>query len=299
MKATKCLIITYGFFGDIIFASSIADKFKQEKQFDEVDYLIGFPQMERLLQNNPNISNVFVSDSASPMPINKSIDYGSYDKVIQLKQLSFEVPPPLEFQKYAGVFNPDTKYKTHTEKIYDMYYYNYFAENMFDGRKIIAIMRNWESKTYCFTKEEYNAGIDVPNLGYGGKHRDTKTIIDRLSDYFNIVYVGMDKGVTQFDTVIMPNEVEGSILSDCSIMKYCHAFIGTEGGLANLAAGIGTKTIITGDFVHQLYGPNGVLKKIEEPKLGPKYYFPDGGHITLDPYLTDNEVFETIVEALS
>lgn len=299
MNATKCLIVTYGFFGDIIFASSIADKFKEEQQFHQVDYLIGFPQMKRLLDNNPNIDNVFVSHIPSPMPNNKDIDYGSYDKVIQLKQLSFEIPPPLEFQKYAGVMNPDTKYKTHTETVYDVFCYNYFLEKIFDGRKIIAVMRNWQPKTYLFTREQYAAGIDVPNMGYGGRHRDTQTIIDRLGDYFNIVYVGMDKGVTQFDTVILPDEVEGSLLYDCSIMKKSHAFIGTEGGLANLAAGAGTKTIITGDFVHQLYGPNGVLKKIEEPMLGPKNYFPDAGHITLDPYLTDNEVFESIVEALS
>jgi hypothetical protein len=299
MKDTKCLIVTYGFFGDIIFASSIADKLKEEKQFHTIHYLIGFPQMKRLLENNPNIDEVFTSTIPSPLPTNNDIDYGSYDKVIQLKQLSFEMPPPLEFQKYAGVNNPDTKYQTHTETIYDAFCYNYFLENMIDGRKIIAVMRNWKSKTYLFTHEEYDAGIDVPNLGYGGKHRDTDTIIERLSDLYNVVYVGMDKGVTQFDTSILPDEVEGSLLYDCSIMKNCHAFIGTEGGLANLAAGAGTKTIITGDFVYQLYGPNGVLKKIDEPKLGPKYYFPEKGHVTLNPYLTDNEVYESIIQELS
>ena len=69
--------------------------------------------------------------------------------------------------------------------------------------------------------------------------------------------------------------------------------------LSNLAAGVGTKTIITGDFVHQLYGPNGVLRKIEEPKLGPKYYFPESGHVTLNPFLTDDEVAEQIIKELN
>ena len=68
MQNTKCLIVTHGFFGDIIFASSIAKKLKEEDQFDEVDYLIGFPQVERLMQNNPHISNVYVSDYPSSSP---------------------------------------------------------------------------------------------------------------------------------------------------------------------------------------------------------------------------------------
>ena len=47
---TKCLIVTYGYFGDIFFQTSIAKKLKKENRFDQVDYLIGFPQIFRLLQ---------------------------------------------------------------------------------------------------------------------------------------------------------------------------------------------------------------------------------------------------------
>jgi len=79
-----------------------------------------------------------------------------------------------------------------------------------------------------------------------------------------------------------------------SLIKACDWFIGAEGGLANLAAGVGTKTIITGDYVHQLYGWNGVIERNQEPKLGPKYYFGEEDHITLDPYLTDEQVIEHI-----
>ena len=81
------------------------------------------------------------------------------------------------------------------------------------------------------------------------------------------------------------------------MIKACDWFIGAEGGLANLASGVGTKTIITGDYVHQLYGWNGVIENNQEPKLGPKYYFPEG-HYTLDPYLTDEEVIKTIKDII-
>ena len=37
-------------------------------------------------------------------------------------------------------------------------------------------------------------------------------------------------------------------------------------------------------------------KKIKEPKLGPKFYFGENNHTTLDPYLTDKEVVDKIKE---
>ncbi len=79
-------------------------------------------------------------------------------------------------------------------------------------------------------------------------------------------------------------------------MKFCDAFVGTDGGLATIAAGVGARTIITGDFNLQLYGWNGVIRKIKEPKLGPIHYFPNEGHVVLDPYLTDEEVAAHIVK---
>ena len=82
----------------------------------------------------------------------------------------------------------------------------------------------------------------------------------------------------------------GTYSNTASIIKACDFMIGGESGLINLAAGVGTKTIITGDWVHQLYGWNGCIKKIKEPKLGPEFYFPNDGHISLDPFLTDKEV---------
>jgi hypothetical protein len=298
MKNTKCLIITCGYFGDIAFASSIAKKLIEENQYNYVDYLIGFSQMKTLLDNNPHINKVYVSDYPNPVPINSTISYSSYDKVIQLKELSFKIPPALEFQIYSGVKNPDPEFKIYTQPEYDKIAKKYIQDNYSNGKKTVAIMESWESKTYIFTKEEYEAGIDTPNFGYGGKHRNIKYIIGELERYFNIISVGMPIFVSQQQTKNIEDHNEKSILFECSIMKYCDAFIGTEGGLCNLAAGIGTKTIITGDFVHQLYGWNGVIKKIKEPKLGPIHYFKDQEHIELDPYLSDTQIVNQIIQNL-
>jgi len=301
MSVTKCLVTTHGYFGDIIFASSIAKKLKQEKQFDIVHYLIGFPQMKSLMENNPYIDNVFSSTVPGPSPVSNELQMTDYDKVVQLNPLSFLEPPPIEFQKSAGVQNPTTFYKTYTNVMYDDHaagYFNHYYKKE-NSKKTIAVMRNWYERSFLFTEEEYARGIDVPNLGYGGKHRDVYGIVEKLKEHFNVIFVGFDSNVSQMSTIYVTDDRPDSLLYECSVIKQCDAFIGAEGGLCNLAAGVGTKTIITGDFVHQLYGPNGVLRKIEEPKLGPKYYFPESGHVTLNPFLTDDEVAEQIIKELN
>lgn len=287
----KCLIITCGFFGDIIFASSIAEKLVKEEQFSLVDYLIGFPQIQRLISNNPYINKTYVSQPPGPYPTHTNISFQKYDKIIQLKPLNYLVTPCEEFQLAAGVKNPSSEYKVYTQPEFDK-----VAEELISdlkikyGKPVLAVMSNWEPKTYIFTKEQYEQGIDVPNLGYGGSHRNVQFIIDKLQEHFTLYPVGVGN-LSQFNTLSIDEVDQKSLLFEASVLKYCDAFIGAEGGLCNLAAGVGAKTIITGDFVHQLYGWNGVLKKIQDPKLGPeKFFSKELGHITLDPYLTDEEV---------
>lgn len=300
----SCLIVTCGFFGDIAFASSIAKKLKDENQFEVVDYIIGFGQMKRLLENNPYIDGVnrYMKENIKRHPWNRNIGdidkekYKDYTK-FDLQPLNFQEPPSLEYQTLCGIKNPSAEYKLYTEKDYDI-----IAKKQIDelreetNKKILAVMLNWEERSFLFTKDQYDIAIDVPNLGYGGKHRNISTIISKLESNFKLIGVGMPSGTSQHSTTNIPDEDQKSILYECSLMKYCDAFIGAEGGLCNLAAGVGTRTIITGDFVHQLYGPKGSQKQIHDPKLGPKYYFPNRKppHITLDPYLTDEEVYLSI-----
>jgi hypothetical protein len=124
-------------------------------------------------------------------------------------------------------------------------------------------------------------------------NRNINYIISQLSlrDDLHLIEVGKPNGSSSTNTDLA-SVSEYSLTA--SIIKNCDYFIGAEGGLVNLASGVGTKTIITGDFIHQLYGWNGVIEKCSEPKLGPKYYFEEKNHITLNPYLTDQQVIEKI-----
>ena len=294
----KCLIVTFGFFGDIFFQSSIARKLKEENQFDIVDFVIGFPQINRLIKNNPFIDNVFISDPPSHHPIFDKSIIKNYEKVIYMKPFSFTVPPPMECQIWAGVQNPDTEFKIYTQSEFDEVAKKYLDDLRSEtNKKVIAIPVDWKERTFLFTKEEYDRGIDSENkCGYGGKRRNVEMIKQELSNYYNIIDLGLPLDVKQNQTIDVDESHTKSIIFECSLMKYCDAFIGSEGGMCNMASGVGCKTIITGDFVHQLYGYNGSVRKIKEPKLGPVHYFKNEEHVELNPYLTDDEVIKEILK---
>ena len=290
---SKVLVKTYGFFGDIIFASSLAEELKQE--YSLVTFLIGFPQVKSLLLNNPFIDEVIVSSIPSPTPFIPNLNLNVYNRVIELSPLFFETPPVVEYKIKNKFKNISPEYKVYTNFEYDNKVQELMTQTLDRSKKTLAFLSNWEEKTFGFTQEEYSKGIDVPNLGYGGRRRNISFILSKLNPHFNLLEVGMKGGTSQQSTSKISDNDTKSLLFEASILKYCDAFIGAEGGLANIAAGVGTPTIITGDFIHQLYGWNGVIKKLKEPKLGPKYYF-NNKHITLDPFISDIEIVEYITK---
>jgi len=284
----RALIKPYGFMGDVLFASSVAKKLKEEGQFEIVDMSCGIRQVEKLLNLNPYIDNVIMLAYPSHHPLH-GIHISGYDKEFELTETRKDIPPPLQFQRECGVQNPDTEFEIWTDPELD----EKVAETYPDPFTAVMQLDSWRAKAYGFTLEEYTKGIDVPFKGYGGRLRNTERIVSDLAEEFTLVEVGLVPGITTTDVSRRwgtEEDVYRSLLWDTSVIKRAEYFIGAEGGLANVACGVGTKTILTSDFVWQLYGINGVIKKITEPKLGPRYYFPDAGHIDLNPYLTDGEV---------
>lgn len=291
----KILINCTGFIGDILFASSVAEQlYVQANTGDEyhkqvvIDYLIHLYQPYELLCNNPFINQVHLFDC----------DRSIYDTIYNLHEIDFNIQPPKYYQMQCGIENPTTEFQVYTNKAFDAAVAKSLQPFKDQGLVVVAYLSNWEERSFLFTEEEYKRGIDVPNLGYGGSHRNVDWIIEQLSSQPNLVMipVGMPAGynVREAD---FNNVAEYSM--QASFLKNCDYFIGAEGGLCNLAAGVGTKTIITGDFIHQLYGWNGVLRKIQEPKLGPEHYFTTVAHLTLNPYLTDREVVEHILDNIN
>lgn len=279
----RILVETIGFIGDNIFASSVAKKLKDQYANCTVDMNLSVVHPYELLCMNPYIDNVYLEPT-------KKI----YDKIFKLRPINRKTTPCEQFQQQCGILNPSKEFEVFTNKQIDAYVNYMFSD--FRDKKIIAWLSNWEERSFLFSEDQYKRGIDVPNLGYGGKHRDIPSIIKSLNanDDIILIEVGKPPGTSQLDIDL--NTVTEYTLT-ASILKNCDYFIGSEGGLCNLAAGVGTKTIITGDFVHQLYGWNGVLEKCDNPKLGPEYYF-ESGHVSLNPYLTDDEVYVEILKII-
>lgn len=286
-----CLIVCHGYFGDHLFANSIAEHLVTENggPYDAVDYVIGFPQVYPFFVRNPYVRNVFV-DGPGPSPRIPS-NANNYTKVHQLGPISRVVPPAVEMQLACGVDVPSPKFHAITNSELDELVHKHYGEKT---GLVVGVMNGWKERSFLFTREQYDRGIDVPNLGYGGAHRNTDWITEQLGTQYNTIQIGTTGKVNQFTI----EHEQPSLDLTASILKYCDVFVGAEGGLANLAYAVGTDTILTSDFVHQLYGPNGVLQKLPEPKLGPIYYG-RGNHINLDPYLTDEEVVSQIIQHLN
>lgn len=284
----KILIKTIGFIGDNIFATSIAKKLKEKYGEDTiVDFHLSILAPFELIFNNPYIDNVYFVEC----------DESKYNIIHQLQPINRQKTPIEQFQIQCGIEDIGTEYEVYTNKSNDRLINDVFTEYRKQKSLLVAFQTNWEEKSFLFTEEDYNRGVDVPNLGYGGKRRDINKIITALNEeqHLLLIPVGKPNGFDQKSTEIT---TVSELTLTASVIKNCDYFIGSEGGLSNIAAGVGTKTIITGDFVHQLYGWNGVIEKNEEPKLGPKFYFPEFGHVTLNPYFSDEEVINQIKELL-
>jgi len=283
------LIKVNGYLGDILFSSSVASQL--HKKYDEVQVhlQIQFFQPYELLMLNPYIYQVWVG--APP------IGLYTFDKVYEIGQIDQSEPATIQFQRQCEIEEPHLPYLVYTNQVLSDVSNLMFKEyRKAVNKPIVAYPADWEDRTFLFTKEEYVRGINIPGFGYGGKHRNIKYILKELSKHYTLLEVGFPPNTPQ---AIAGGMFTTSIYSmTASLIKYCDWMIGSEGGLTNLAAGVGTKCIITTDFIHQLYGWNGCIKKIQNPKMGPATYFPDTGHIHLDPFLTDNDVLEQIIKTI-
>lgn len=296
----KILIKTYGFIGDILFASSIAQKLHEQYENVKVDYCIGFPQPYKLLKNNPYINEVFLSKHKGPKVtlLEDEIDLSKYDLIQELCDLDLNQPPTTFWQKHCGISSPTSEFKVYTDHVLDKsveYELNLLNS---DNNKIIGYPVNWEKSTIKYTKDEYeNKLYDVEKImtrTYNNT-RDINYIIDELSKNFILIPLGYDHKTSQYYTAL---DSTSTYTNTASIIKNCDLIIGPEGGLTNLAAGVGTKCIITTDFMHILYGPKGIIKQIDDVKLGPKNLFPNGPHVNLDPFITDDEIINFIKNSI-
>ena len=273
-------VVNEDYIGDILFSSSIAKELKEQLGYDKIFYVTRFVQPEILLRNNPYI------DGFNELTFPRG-DVFRVSKVDQSK------PVTIQYQEQCGIPIPRLEYTVYL-KHQDLI--DIFSRSQDVNRTpMIAIQRNWIERVYQFTKEEYWRGIDVPYKGYGGRIPDLNKIIVELNKKYNMIYVGGEPGVSQFDSKLASAK---SYYETAKTIASCDYMLGSESGLTNLAAGLNTRCIITTCFIAQLYGPNGLMKKIQNPQMGPAVYFPNAGHSHLNPFLTENEIIDSIIDII-
>lgn len=286
----KVLVKCVGFVGDHLFAAGIAKELDKQG-VEQIDYSVQVHQVMGLFNDDPYIDRVIHNSQLTDELL------AQYDVIHELPGVDQAHAPPAYFKSFCGVDSSNPGYWVYTNAGMDESARLLLPNN---GKKNVAVMANWREKSFLFTQQQYEDGVNhLPDLGYGGARRDVDRIIKELDSDINPIIVGFPDGTPNVNTQPMGGIISSGMYSmTASIIKGCDYMIGAESGLINLAAGVGTKTIITGDFVHQLYGWNGVIKKIAEPKLGPEFYFPNKGHVSLDPYLTDDQVIKQMRELI-
>lgn len=284
----RALVVTHGFFGDILFSTTCAKPLKEQYGFEYVDYLIGFPQVLELIKPNPHIDDIYMS-SVGPEPSYDHFALESTYDICQLREMTFEVPPPTQMQMDIGLKPPyNNEYTTYTNPEL-VSQYREQLEDESDGKPIVCWGNDMYDRAFEYTEEEYERAVDVPYKGYGGRLRDIDYMIKELSRWFHMVEVGV-RGKNQHQVERIKDE--RTVPEMAAVMEAADLYFGIEGGLVNIVAGTGTPTVILPEYHHQLYGPKGVIRQIEEPKLGPRYYFGSKYHKELPLYKTTDELID-------
>ena len=275
--------------GDVLFASSIAKKIKQENPPCEVDFNVNYLQTLELMSNNPYIDNVYYKNNGSDYTTTHLLNKSSHDLDVSTSVVS-------QYQQMCGIKSFDDTFEIFTNQTSDYAIESSMKELIeieywnSDIIKICYVM-DWDRKSYLL--DDYD---DIPNT------RNTHSIIECLKNDDKIILFAI--GIESRDSKNFPSINSSSkFCFTASLIKNSDYVIGPEGCLTNMSAALDVNTIITTDYIQYTYGPNGTktdkTKNYTEPFLGPLKYFPNGNHIHLDPYLSDREVGEEVLKIVT
>jgi hypothetical protein len=287
---TKCLIKATGWIGDSFFALPLPQKLKNEFKFDIVDFLSYRPQPLLLLKQNKFIDNVFL----------EKCDESTYDQIFEMPGIADKsIPPTIQFQNFCKIKNQDISYEIQTYPEHDTIA-NILISGLDKTKKIVTYQGDWFYRRWNISKEEHLSRkfntADVRPGAFSSRPGNIKYILTELKKQrHDCIFIEISpfhsKHVDARGYCTDPYRY--SLLA--SIIKGSHLFLGAEGGLSNLAAGLGIKTIITTCHLYLMFGEQGVFSQTtKEIQLGPAKLFPGKGHIHLDPYLTDEGVLEEL-----
>ena len=272
----KVLIVVNGFLGDALLSQPIAERLKVEGQADIVDFYIGFPQTKLLLEQNPYIDNVIVAKNpTSTPPLLKNNK--EYNEIRSVNSYDGSSSLTIHHQKSAGVKEPTIGYKVYTYPKHDKLVVDQLSA--LDNRPKIGIGLTWKT-----------VGLRTYN---------SEKLSSHLMEDYNVLGIGRNPNETHYQSS-QELSPEISYSYQASICKHLDLMIGSEGGLTNLASGVGCKVLYTTDFLWTLAGPKGTHYNHPNPTdiLGPKAYFPNSDHISLPYNIEPENYIENILKIL-
>lgn len=286
------LIETTGWIGDILFSLSLADKLKKEQDIGRLDYLIDKPQPYILVKNNKYIDNVYLNSIENKI---------NYDVIYKLPVIeSKEELPTIQYQKYCNIKNLDSAFYVDVPEDF-----NIKAKELLSSyKKVITVQGDWGYRFWDITNQEsINKKFDqtgvfsyYKTLRPGNIVEVIKKIESRLNNQYQIFIINPWSGDPKYNLDPRGYSNDSEHYTTCAaIIKNSCAFLGAEGGLTNLSAALGVKTIYTTCHMHRMFGSNGVMSQSNDIQLGPQKLFPNRGHVAISPYATLDEVVETIV----
>jgi hypothetical protein len=251
----KAIVVSEGWLGDAIACSAAASS------LSEMGYIttlaIRWPQLKSIFDNDQRFETV-VYGKYLTYKISRPIFPSRFDLIVrEPKGWSYSDPFTVEIRKIAGC-EPKADYQLYLPKYAT-------SKEDFRNRPQIALSRDMQKRAYG---------------------RDIEDFFERVSTFADIKWVGLSSSMNS------KHGKSHSLLEDAVCIKNSDLFIGPEGGLLWLAAGLGarctyfTEHILEVERAHEIKG----LMKI----LGSENHFPNANHKALQPYCSNHEAIDII-----
>ena len=258
----KAAVVNRGWMGDAIACSAAAASLAEKGYATTL--FIRWPQLKPILDNDRRFTTRLYGRYLT-YKVRRPLLPMLYDVVaVEPSGWGYEEPHSSEMRRIAGC-DPVPQYQLvlSTEQI------GLASRGLTKTRPLIAIAR------------------DSYKRGYG---RDIDALAASLATVAEIRWVGLspDKDSKQGKN--------SSLVHDASIIYSSDLFLGPEGGLLWVAAGLGTRCVYFTEHILELD------KRIDRGRpsltIGSMHHFPGGPHVALPAYCSNDDVLQTISDIL-
>lgn len=256
----KAAVIATGWMGDSIACTAAATSL-HDKGY-EVSFYTRWPQLKPILDNDKRYKTIVYGKLISHK-IQRPLFKFNYELIIREPEgWSYEEPFTSQIRRMANC-EPNSEYQLNLSEIQ---------------------IKSWTPPQKPFIA----ISRDLYKRSYG---RDLEDLINRLSMVTNIIWVGLDPNT---------NSKQGKnkdLVIDAAKIYHSDLFIGPEGGMLWLAAGLGKTCIYFSEHIEE------ICRKISKgnPRitLGSKNHFPNQPHVCLPNNCSNQYVEKIIKEFLS